>query len=225
MDGKSRKVDPAKGVVNTPLCVTEPRAPLRSNLDDPEDWELPCSVDESVCWDEVHRTDLVACCPTIKCGTAGCTGSCPLAAVEFGYTSGKTPATCEICGKTFPRPNATLSDSLPAKSERKKGKQEPKLLLRHVTPQSKRLSRYVSWSDSPREHSEANGEDTVMEDGTETHHAEINKKVKANDKLRSILTNMPEEHRTLIYGDSFKSKMESFQILSVIRSKMNGCFH
>ena len=55
----------------------------------------------------------------------------------------------------------------------------------------------------------ANGEDAVMDDGTETHQAEINKKIKANEKLRKILTNMPEEHRTLIYGDSFKSKMES----------------
>ena len=113
MDGKSRKFDPAegvKGVVNTPLCVTEPRVPLRSNLDDPEDWELTCSVDESVCWDEVHRTEYVACCPVIKCGTAECTGSCPLAAVEHGYTDGKEPATCETCGKTFLRPNFTLSD-------------------------------------------------------------------------------------------------------------------
>ena len=41
MDGKSRKFDPAKGVVNTPLCVTGPRDPLRPNLDDPEEWELP----------------------------------------------------------------------------------------------------------------------------------------------------------------------------------------
>ena len=48
-----------------------------------------------------------------------------------------------------------------------------------------------------------------MEDGTETHQAEINKKIKANDKLRKILTNMPKEHRTLIYGESFKSKIES----------------
>ena len=67
----------------------------------------------------------------------------------------------------------------------------------------------VSWSDSPREQSEANGEDAVMEDGTEAHHAEINKKIEANDKLRNILTNMPEEHRTLINCDSFKSKMQS----------------
>ena len=51
-NGKSRKFDPVKGVVNTPLCVTGPRAPLRSNLDDPKEWELTCSVDESVCWNE-----------------------------------------------------------------------------------------------------------------------------------------------------------------------------
>ena len=80
---------------------------------------------------------------------------------------------------------------------------------RNVSPAMSRKSSVVSWSDSPREHSEANGEDTVMEDGTETHQAEINKKIKANDKLRNILTNMPEEHRTLIYGDSIKSKMDS----------------
>ena len=41
MEGKSRKFDPDKSVVNTPLCVTRPRVPLRSNLDDPEEWELP----------------------------------------------------------------------------------------------------------------------------------------------------------------------------------------
>ena len=107
------------------------------------------------------------------------TGSCPLSVVKNGYTA-------------FPRPNVTLSGFLPAKNERKKGNRSG-------------LSSVVSWSDSPREQSEANSEDAVMEDGTETHQAEINK----NDKLRKILTNMPKEHRTLIYGDSFKSKMES----------------
>ena len=56
----------------------------------------------------------------------------------------------------------------------------------------------------PREQSETNGEDAVMEDCTETHQAEI----KAHDKLRKIPTNMPEEHRALINGDSFKSKMQ-----------------
>ena len=51
-DGKGRKLDSAKGVVNTPICVARPRGPLRSNLDDREEWELSCSDDESVCWYE-----------------------------------------------------------------------------------------------------------------------------------------------------------------------------
>ena len=46
---------------------------------------------------------------------------------------------------------------------------------RNVSSAVSRKSSVVSWSDSPREHSEANGEDTVMEDGTETHQAEIRK--------------------------------------------------
>ena len=51
------------------------------------------------------------------------------------------------------------------------------------TPAMSRKSSVVSWSGSPREQSEANGEDAVMEDCTETHQAEFNKKIKANDKL------------------------------------------
>ena len=35
MEGKSRKFDRAKGVVDTSICVAGPRAPLRTNLDDP----------------------------------------------------------------------------------------------------------------------------------------------------------------------------------------------
>ena len=130
--------------------------------------------------------------------------------VEYGYTAGKKPATCRTCGKTFPRPNVALSEFLPAQNERKKGNRS-----RNSSPSMSRRSRNASpgmsrkSSDSPREQSKANGADAVMEDGTESHQAEINKKIKANDKLQKILTNMPEEHRTLIYGDSFKSKMES----------------
>ena len=80
---------------------------------------------------------------------------------------------------------------------------------RNTSPAMSRKSSVVSSSDSPREQSEPSGEDAVMEECTETHQAEINKKITANDKLRQILTNMPEEHRALIYGDSFKSKMRS----------------
>ena len=61
---------------------------------------------------------------------------------------------------------------------------------RNVSPAMSRKSSVVSWSDSHREHSETNGEDTVMEDGTETHQAEIHEKIKANDKLRKILTDI-----------------------------------
>ena len=48
-----------------------------------------------------------------------------------------------------------------------------------------------------------------MEACTESHQAEINRKIRANDKLRKILTNMPDEHKSLIYGDSLKAKMQS----------------
>ena len=48
-----------------------------------------------------------------------------------------------------------------------------------------------------------------MEDCTESHQAEINRKIRANDKLRKILTNVPDEHKSLIYGDSLKAKMLS----------------
>ena len=60
----------------------------------------PCSDGESVCWAEAHHTERVACRPIIKCGTTGCTGSCPTSVVGHGYTAGKEPDTCEICGKT-----------------------------------------------------------------------------------------------------------------------------
>ena len=129
--------------------------------------------------------------------------------------AGKKSATCRTCGKTFPRPNVTLSDFLPAKSERKKGNRSrnssPALSRRsrNTSPAMSRMSSVVSWSDSPREQSEPNGEDAVMEDCTETDQAEIDKKIKPNDKLRKILTNMPEEHRALIYGESCSRRMQS----------------
>ena len=48
-----------------------------------------------------------------------------------------------------------------------------------------------------------------MEDCTESDQSEINRKIKANDKLQKILTTVPDEHRALLYGDSFQSKMRS----------------
>ena len=35
----------------------------------------------------------------IMCGTLGCSGSCSLSVVEYGYGAGKKPATCQICGR------------------------------------------------------------------------------------------------------------------------------
>ena len=152
----------------------------------------------------VHRMAPAACRPVIKCGTFGCTGTCPLSVVECGYQPGKKPASCRTCGTTFPRPDVTLSDFLPGK--RKEKKKNRSQTASHPVP---RRSSWVSWSDSPREQTEPDGEDAVMGDCTESHQSEINRKIRANDKLGKILTSMPEEHRALIHGDSFQSKMKS----------------
>ena len=99
-DDKSRKLESAKGVVNTPRFAADervvypetrtkvdsddpdgPRAPLQSNFDDLGEWVLTCSDGESVCWDEAHRMKPVACRPSIKCGSTGCTRSCPISVV------------------------------------------------------------------------------------------------------------------------------------------------
>ena len=50
-----------------------------------------------------------------------------------------------------------------------------------------------------------------MEDCTESHQSEINRKIKTNARLRKILASMPEEHRVLRCGDSFQSKMQSME--------------
>ena len=141
-----------------------------------------------------------ACRPIIKCGKTGCAGLCPLSVVE----SGKKPATCRTCGKTFPRPDVALSDFLPARGDKKKSNS-----IQHVPAE-------FSGSDSPREQSAPSGDDT------ESHQSEINKKIKANNKLRKILTNMPQEHRLVIYSDSFKSKMQSLEMRKQRCCQPNG---
>ena len=148
----------------------------------------------------------VACRPIIKCEESGCTGSCRLSVVEYGFSAGKKPATCRICGKTFSH-TAYLPN---VRGKRETGVETP-LPACHAAVETflPPCLGNQAWSLGVIHHAnnqEANGEDVVMEDGTEIHLAEINKKIKANDKLRKILTNMPEEYRTLIYGDSFKSK-------------------
>ena len=119
---------------------------VSSDLDDPEEWELPCSDGESACWDEVHRTEPVACRSIIKWGTMESTGYCPLSVVECGYTVGYEPATYETCGKTLPRPNVTLSDPSPVGSEGTKGNRS-----RNSSPAMSRKSSVDSWSGRPCE--------------------------------------------------------------------------
>ena len=120
---------------------------------------------------------------------------------NMGTQLGRSQPCCRTCGKTCPRPDVTLSDFLPARSGKKKRNSS-----RHASPAISRRSSWVSWSDSPREQSAPSGEHTVMEDCTESHHADINKKIKANDKLRKILTHLPEEHTVLIYSETVRSQ-------------------
>ena len=70
---RAANFESSKGVVNTPIVAAGPSASLRSNPDDLEEWELPCSDGESVRRDEAHRMEPIACRPTVKCGTTGCT--------------------------------------------------------------------------------------------------------------------------------------------------------
>ena len=98
-----------------------PSAPLWSNFDDPEGWDIFDSEEECVQRDVVQRMAPVACRPIIKCGNSGCTGTGLLSVVEYGYKAGTKPVTCRTCGKIFPRPNVTLSDFKPVKSDKKKG--------------------------------------------------------------------------------------------------------
>ena len=118
---------------------------------------------------------------------------------QKGFKVGRSQPRAGRVGRLSRAPNVTLSDFLPAKGD---GKKVP-------SPAMSRRSSWVSWSGSPREQAVPSGNDAVMEDCTESHQSEINRKIKANNKLQKILTAMPKEHRELIYGDSFQSKMQS----------------
>ena len=143
---------------------------------------------------------LAACRPVTKCGKSGCAGSCPFSVVEHGCTAGTEPDTCAICGKLF-RDRTSLSQTsyLP----KVRGNRETGV----ATPLPPCVAAVEPPLPSPREQSETNGEDAGMEDCTETHQAEINKKIKANDKLRKILTNMPEKHRAMQSLDDEKAAL------------------
>ena len=118
--------------------------------------------------------------------------------------------------------NVTLSDFFPVESDKKKGNNSrnvsPATSRRswNTSPAMSRRSSVVSLSDSPRDQAVPKSEDAVMEDCTESHQAEINRKIRANYKLRKILTNMPDEHKSLIYGDSLKAKMQSLDDEKVV---------
>ena len=130
-----------------------PRAPLRSNFDDPEAFsEEECSQQ-----DVVQRMVPVAGRPIIMCGKSGCVGSCPLSVVEYGYKAGRKPATCQICGRIFPCPNSR--NVSPVTSRRS----------RNASPAISRRSSVVSWSDSPRDQAVSKNVEEVMEDCRESH--------------------------------------------------------
>ena len=107
-----------------------PKAPLRSNFDDPEGWDTSRSEEECAQWDVVHRMAPVDGRPIIKCGNSGCTGSCPLSVVEYGYQAGKEPATFRTCGKIFPRPNISG------------------IMSRNASPTRSQKSSVASWSET-----------------------------------------------------------------------------
>ena len=101
---------------------------------------------------------------------------------------------------------ATMSHS--PFSCRAKGRKRRRIAVKRPLPQCLVALAGCFWSDSQRERTEPDGEDAVREDCTESHQSEINRKIKANDKLRNILTSLPEEHRAFMYGDSVRSKMK-----------------
>ena len=230
MDGKSRKLESAKGVVNAPIFAADdrvvsletqtkvdsddpngPRAPLRSNLDDPEEWELPCSDGERGCWDEAHRMELVSRRPIIKCGTTGCTGSCPTSVVELGIHLGRSQLRSGLVGKHSCGRTSLSQTSYLQKvtGKRETGVATPRPPLAAVeTPLPPCLGSQAWWNDTPREQSEPNGEDAVIEDCTDS----SGRDQEEYQSERQIAENSHEharEHRVLIYGDSFNSKMQS----------------
>ena len=130
-----------------------PRAPLRSNFDDPEAFsEGECSQH-----DVVQRMVPVAGSPIIMCGKSGCIGSCPLSVVEYGYKAGRKPTTCQICGRIFPCPNSRNVSLVTSRRSR------------NTSPAISRRSSVVSWSDPPRDQAVSKNVEEVMEDCTESH--------------------------------------------------------
>ena len=99
MDGQSRKFDPAKGVVNTLLCVTEPRVPLRSNLDDPEDWELPVLLTKVYVGTKYIARNLLLAVQSSSVKRRGALGLVLSLRLNMGTQMGKSQPRARLAGK------------------------------------------------------------------------------------------------------------------------------
>ena len=78
---------------------------------------------------------------------------------KMGTRLGRRPAPCETCGRSYPRPNVSLADSMPARMDKKRKNSSQKT--------ESTLSRRVSWASRgnlSREHTEAGDQDELMED-------------------------------------------------------------
>ena len=82
-----------------------PRAPLRSNFDDPEGRDTSGSEEECAQRDVVHRMAPVAGRPIIMCGTSGCSGLVRCLQWKMGTKLGRSQLHVRTCGRIFPRPN------------------------------------------------------------------------------------------------------------------------
>ena len=154
-----------------------------------------------------------ACRPIIKCGKSGCTGSCPLSVVEYGYKAVRKPASCRACGETFPRPNVTPSDFFPVKSDKKKGNNGRNSRLDSAeTPHLPCLEGQVLFPGVT--HRAIKRCPKVWRQSWRTARNLIRLRLTRRSEQMTncvkILTNMPDEHKSLIYGDSLKAKMQSW---------------
>ena len=115
---------------------------------------------------------------------------------NMGIQLGRSQPRAGLVGKHSRGRTSLSQTSYLPKVKRKKGNRSrnssPAMSRRsrNASPAMSRKSSVVSWSDSLREQFETNDDDVVMEECTESHQVEINKKIKANDKLPKILTNI-----------------------------------
>ena len=112
-----------------------PRAPLRSNFDDPDEWEPTESPGDQLCLQfVVGQTGKVQ---------SGCAGACTPSEVVHGHQAGKETLTYKICVTIFPRYDVTLADFDSYKN---------------ASLAISRRASWVSWSDLPGGQSAPSGE-------------------------------------------------------------------